>query len=73
MKSLKNFFVSSVCLPQIPCKVLLKSRYALSIAAGDLLKKAKEAGRKIGDQIDESLDAIKGKKDRGNNQNGGGI
>jgi len=41
--------------------------------AGDLLKKAKEAGRKLGDQIDDSIDAIKGKKDRTNNQNGGGI
>ena len=41
--------------------------------ANDLLKKAKEAGRKFGDQVDESIDSIKGKKDRANNQNGGGI
>lgn len=41
--------------------------------ASELLKKAKEAGRKIGDQVDESIDAIKGKKDRTDNQNGGGI
>ena len=41
--------------------------------AGELLKKAKEAGRKIGDQIDESIDSIKGKKDRTTNQNGEGI
>jgi hypothetical protein len=38
-----------------------------------LFDKIKEAGRKVGDQVDESLDAIKGKKDRNNNQNGGGI
>ena len=43
------------------------------VQANDLLKKAKEAGRKIGDQVDESLDAMKGKKDRTTNQNGGGI
>jgi ElaB/YqjD/DUF883 family membrane-anchored ribosome-binding protein len=43
------------------------------VHANDLFDKIKEAGRKIGDQIDDSLDAIKGKKDRNNNQNGGGI
>ena len=41
--------------------------------ASELLKKAKEAGRKMGDQVDESFDAMKGKKDRTTNQNGGGI
>lgn len=41
--------------------------------ANELLKKAKDAGRKIGDQVDESLDSLKGKRDRTNNQNGGGI
>jgi hypothetical protein len=39
----------------------------------DLVDKMKEAGRKIGDQIDDSLDAIKRKRDRTNNQGGGGI
>ena len=41
--------------------------------ASEILKKAKEAGRKIGDQVDESLDAMKGKKGPSGNQNGGGI
>jgi len=41
--------------------------------ANDLLKKAKEAGRKFGDQIDDSIDAMKGKKGPAGNQNGGGI
>lgn len=43
------------------------------VQASELLKRAKDAGRKIGDQVEDSLDAIKGKKDRTNNQNGGGI
>lgn len=29
--------------------------------ASELLKKAKEAGRKFGDKVDESIDSIKGK------------
>ena len=41
--------------------------------ANDLLKKAKAAGLKIGDQVDDALDSIKGRTDRKNNQNGGGI
>lgn len=41
--------------------------------AGELIKKAKEAGRKIGDQIDDTIDAFKGKKGPADNQNGGGI
>jgi len=41
--------------------------------ANELLKKAKEAGRKFGDQVDDTLDSIKGKKGAANNQNGGGI
>jgi ribosome-associated translation inhibitor RaiA len=43
------------------------------VHANDLFDKIKEASRKIGDQVDDSLDAIKGKKERNNNQNGGGI
>lgn len=41
--------------------------------ANELLKKAKEAGRKFGDQVDDSIDAMKGKKGPAGNQNGGGI
>jgi len=41
--------------------------------ANDLLKKAKEAGQKVGDQVDDTIDAFKGKKGTGSNQNGGGI
>jgi hypothetical protein len=41
--------------------------------ANELLKKAKETGLKIGDAIDEQIDALKGKKDQRGNQNGGGI
>ena len=41
--------------------------------AEELLKKAREAGRKFGDQVDEKLDELKGIKDHPNNQNGGGI
>jgi len=41
--------------------------------ASELLRKAKEAGLKIGDQVDETLDALKGKKDKPGNQNGEGI
>jgi len=41
--------------------------------AGELLRKVKEAGLKIGDQIDESIESFKGKKDRTRNENGGGI
>jgi len=41
--------------------------------ANDLLKKAKEAGQKIGDQVDETIDSFKGKKGSAGNQNGGGI
>ncbi len=41
--------------------------------AEEFWKKARDAGRKFGDQVDESIDKIKGKKDRTNYQNGGGI
>ena len=43
------------------------------VHANDLFDKIKEAGRKIGDQVDDTLDAIKGRKDQTNNQGGGGI
>jgi len=41
--------------------------------ANELLKKVKEASLKIGDQVDESLDIIKGKKEETKNQDGEGI
>ena len=41
--------------------------------ASVILNKLKDAGRKIGDQVDETLDVIKGKKDQPNNQGGSGI
>lgn len=41
--------------------------------ANELLKKAKEAGQKIGDQVDDTIDSFKGKKGPAGNQNGGGI
>lgn len=43
------------------------------IQAEELVKKAREAGQKFGDQVDEKLDQLKGKKDQPNHQNGGGI
>lgn len=39
----------------------------------ELAKKAKEAGLKIGDQVDEVIDSLKGKKDTTKNQDGSGI
>ena len=41
--------------------------------ADELIRRAKEAGQKMGDRIDESIDSIKGKKGKGNNQDGAGI
>jgi len=41
--------------------------------ANELFRKAKEAGQKLGDQVDDSIDALKGKKGSAGNQNGGGI
>jgi hypothetical protein len=41
--------------------------------ANELIDKLKEAGRKIGDQVEDSFTARKGKKDQSNNQDGGGI
>ena len=43
------------------------------IQAEELVKKAREAGQKFGNQVEESIDALKGKKDPKGNQNGGGI
>jgi len=43
------------------------------VHANDLVDRIIEAGRKFGDQVDDSFDAKKGKRDRGNNQNGDGI
>lgn len=39
----------------------------------EFAKKAKETSQKIGDQVDEAIDSLKGKKNQSNNQNGGGI
>jgi hypothetical protein len=39
----------------------------------EFARKAKEAGLRIGDQVDEAIDSLKGKKNQSNNQNGGGI
>jgi len=39
----------------------------------EFAKKAKEAGLRIGDQVDEAIDSLKGRKNQSNNQNGGGI
>ena len=39
----------------------------------EFAKKAKEAGLKIGDQVDEVIDSLKRKKDTTKNQDGGGI
>lgn len=41
--------------------------------AGELVKKVREAGLKIGDQVEDAIDALKGKKDRTKNENGSGI
>jgi len=48
-------------------------RSKAEVQADELLKKAREAGLKIGDQVDQTLDALKRKKDKPGNQNGGGI
>ena len=39
----------------------------------DLLKKAKETSIKIGDAVDDQIEALKGKKNKPGNQNGEGI
>jgi hypothetical protein len=41
--------------------------------ANELIDKLKEAGRKIGDQVEDSFTARKGKKDQSTNQDGEGI
>lgn len=39
----------------------------------DIIKKVKVAGIKIGDVVDEQIEALKGNKEKPGNQNGGGI
>ena len=39
----------------------------------EIIKKVRVAGLKIGDAVDEQIEALKGKKDKPGNQNGGGI
>jgi len=41
--------------------------------ANEILKKAKEAGIKIGDAVEEQIETFKGNKDKPGNQNGAGI
>ncbi|HEX7584369.1 MAG TPA: hypothetical protein VF373_06740 [Prolixibacteraceae bacterium] len=50
-----------------------KFRDKTECQANEFFDKLKEAGRKIGDQVDSSLNARKGKKDQPTNQDGGGI
>jgi hypothetical protein len=41
--------------------------------ADEIMRKVKEAGQKIGDRFEDTLDAIKGKKDQPKNEDGSGI
>jgi hypothetical protein len=41
--------------------------------ASKLIKKVKDTGLKIGDEVDEAIDSIKRKTDRTNSQDGAGI
>jgi len=50
-----------------------KAEDFFSEKVNELLKKAKEAGRKIRDQVDDTIDSFKGEKGPVDNQNGGGI
>ena len=50
-----------------------KFRDQAETKANVFFDKLKDAGRKIGDQVDNTLDGRKGKKDQSANQDGGGI
>ncbi len=41
--------------------------------ADEIIRKVKEAGQKIGDRVEETIDALKGKKEQPKNDNGAGI
>ena len=49
------------------------AREHLDSHTNDLLSKIKEAGLKIGNQVDDTLDALKGIKPTGKNEQGSGI
>ena len=41
--------------------------------ADEIIRKVKEASQKIGDRVEDTIDALKGKKDQPKNENGSGI
>ncbi len=41
--------------------------------ADEIIRKVKEASQKIGDRVEDTIDALKGKKDSPKNENGSGI
>ena len=41
--------------------------------ADEIIRKVKGAGQKIGDRVEDTIDALKGKKDPPKNENGSGI
>ena len=41
--------------------------------ADEIIRKVKEAGQKIGDRVEDTIDAFKGKKEQPKNENGSGI
>ena len=41
--------------------------------ADEIIRKVKEAGQKIGDRVEDAIDALKGKKDPPKDENGSGI
>lgn len=41
--------------------------------ADEIIRKVKEAGQKIGDRVEDTIDALKGKKDPPKNEKGSGI